>query len=273
MSSCATEIYGSRDRFISYLANNAENLSSREHGVLRYLPYWPQLASYLVDCSDVHKFLYTANPKTGCSSVKRLLYLIELSGKVEHLPKEIHDKTTSPLPAIDAMVASIDSMFGTDDFTRLTTIRNPYTRSISCYLDKIVNNEWERNRLLPQLGLNGASSLPSFLEFLTCVDRQCDLERDIHWATQAFITQASEIKYHIVGRFENLGSFLGLLQERLAPQLELKPEDFTEDRHKTRAAFHLSSLLGKQERDLVERIYCMDFKTFGYSHDPFFALT
>jgi hypothetical protein len=243
----------------------------RREQLQRYFPYQPGRAKYLIDCSERFRFIYVANPKAACSTMRKFLQYVELDGNMDKLPTQVHDKQTSPLLSPDQMKSSVPQLFSGDEFFRFSIVRNPYTRALSAYRDKIVSNSWERQRLLPTLGLPADSPPISFLEFLRRVKARPDFQRDIHWATQKFLLQPRRVCYHFIGRFENFNVALQAIAQRIGGPCETNLEAFRIDHHATGALAKLREHLGAAERDLIIDIFEDDFYTFRYSFDPAFA--
>jgi hypothetical protein len=223
-----------------------------------FFGYNPHTADYLVNISQRHRYLYVENAKVACTTIKRSLQLAELDGDLELLPENVHDRSLSPLIAPSGNMALFRSVLA-EDFFRFTFVRNPYTRALSCYLEKFAENEYERARLSPQLGLD-LSVIPSFEEFLIAVREQPAGSRDIHWEGQAFLLRPNAMKYTFIGRFEQFGSHW----KKVFEYLGLPAAGQAQMRHSTDASSRLSAHYGWRERALVREIYMEDFLAFGY---------
>lgn len=234
-------------------------------------PYQPSMAEYLIECSVRLKFFYIANPKAGCSTVIKMLQLLEAEGDMSRLPEFVHEKEKSPIVPIGRLLVSVGEVLDSDEYLKFSIVRNPYTRILSAYLDKMVHNSWERERLLPTLGMPSDGEPPSFLEFLRIVAAFPELERDLHWNSQCFLLQPHAIPYTCIGRFENISPMLRALSLRLSPSAAISEETVRVDYHATGSLAKLHDYLGRKERDLIGDIYSDDFKQFCYSLDPHFA--
>jgi hypothetical protein len=225
---------------------------------------------YLVNYSHKHAYMYVETPKVSCSTVKRVLQLLEVGWDAALVPQNVHDRTASPLPKLWQESGPLEELFRGPKFFRFSFVRNPYTRVISAYSDKIVDNAWERARLLPALGLENKPNV-SLLEFLTAVRSQPNEKRDIHWMPQSTLLQTQTIRYDFIGRFETFGAGFQRVLERIAPGSWQRAKGVRVDTHRTNAKKKVAQLLGPEERDLVLEIYGDDFKQFSYSADPQFA--
>ena len=219
------------------------------------------IANYLAHISNNRRYLYVSVPKVGCTKIKRILQEAEYGHLLPNI-HQVHEPIFSPLLEPIDDIKLLNAVLAEPDWTRFTFARNPFTRVLSCYMDKIVRSPWERQRLLPTLGLD-PDALPSFAEFLECVSGQDDLSRDIHWASQHHLARPDLVDYTFVGRFERFTEDLRKICDTLGIT-PLEPLDKAE--HHLGATGKLAEFYGERERRLVAGIYECDFEVFGY--DP-----
>ena len=229
-------------------------------GLAMGLPF--DVANYLCHISHRHRYLYVATPKVACTAIKHALQRYEMNGDLhfrrygeEHLP------AISPLLAPGHDPNLFLSALGADDWFRFTFVRNPYSRALSCYLDKIVNSSIERKRLLPLLDLDPDMGIPSFAGFLSAVAVMPVESHDLHWAPQAWLTQPARMRYHFIGRLESFDRDIRHVADLVGFEV---PDG--EARHSTGADEKRAAYFGPAEIELVRSIYADDFSTFGY--DP-----
>ncbi len=130
-----------------------------------------------------HKFILLYSAKAGCSSLRRL-YL------------NIHeDEFTEEQAASLDKYHNLNELFFYDPtvnhrgyHTCLIT-RNPYNRIVSAYLDQYV---YYRGRTVKTMlaDYSAGSDPDNFLEFLECLKRVPDEERDSHFQTQSYFGHA-----------------------------------------------------------------------------------
>jgi hypothetical protein len=216
---------------------------------------------YLCNIGRRHRFLYFEVPKVACSSIKRTLQMLEATSELG-APSNIHDKKNSPLVGPLSSGLTYEQLFISSDLMRFAFVRNPYSRSLSCYLEKIVSIESERRHHQKLLGFSQAEPV-TFLEFLLAVDKISDRNREIHWKSQAGLIKDSSIQYHYIGRFEQLeGDFRHALT-----QIGVQPEAIsleTVTHHATNAQSKLKEFFGPAEMALVQKIYEADFRRYNY---------
>ena len=209
--------------------------------------------------------LYVAVPKTGCTTVKTIVAVAAGMLRAKALERRsrgaIHgrwrDREANWSHLSEAERQAL--LTGAATF-RFTSVRNPFERLVSCYLNKIVGRGEDAylGRRMKDLGVG------SLLSFLEVVARQRPLLRDVHCRAMVDLTHISAVRYDDIVRYETFEADLRRIMARLnAPSLDIP----TAARNRTDAASHLHELLGPRECDLIREIYRRDFEIFGYSMD------
>jgi len=222
----------------------------------------PDLTEYICHWSRRVGCIYVETPKVACTTIKRVLQSAELgpdgSGA---LPEDVHDRATSPLlsPGHDPC-GFVSALTDTQGFC-FGFVRNPYGRTLSCWLDKMVANAAERERLAPMLGLD-PDAPPSLEAFLAAIADQPEAERDPHWATQTHLLNPHGIRYAFIGRFEHFRLDFSCVCAHLG--IEAHAGDLPATWHATDASAKIRSHVGEREAMLIRRIYEADFRNFGY---------
>lgn len=240
--------------------------------IAEYFPYAESKVNYLTHCSKKYNYIYVETPKVACSTIKRVLQIIEDDAVRKTSAKKVHDRSVSPLCIPKDMGEDCGTLFGGDKYFRFAFVRNPFTRILSAYLDKLVENEWERNRRLPQLGLAKDTKI-TFIQFLEIVEGQDDLDRDIHWMSQSGILQTGRVEYNFIGRLEQFEQHFKAVINTISPGYVKELHVQRNDWHKTNASEKVNQYIGKKEKDLILKIYDNDFSSFCYSADSRFAHT
>lgn len=224
------------------------------------------LTNYLCNWSERLRYVYVETPKVACTTIKLVLQQAEAFGEMSYeRPGDVHNRQLSPLLAPSDNVKSFVSATKSEDYFRFCFVRNPYTRVLSCYLDKMVKTEFERKRLAPKLGLD-PEEVPSFKTFLQRVSQQSDDEYDIHWAPQTYLLRPNRIRYSFIGRFELFREQFKMVCDRL--DISAYAEDLGDTWHATNAFEKTKEYLGAEEIELICRIYERDFSNFGYGWSP-----
>lgn len=235
-------------------------------GLERFFRYPTQTVDYVSHISERFKYFYLANPKVASTGALRALQLAEVDGDQSRVPEFVHERAASPLQAFSNTSRSAEEILGSPHFFRFTYVRNPFTRVLSAYIDKIETEAPERERLLPLLGFVPGKP-PSFIEFLRAVQAQRDDWRDIHWTTQSRLIQANNIGYSFIGRFESFSTTFPLLLDHLGID-RAHHDTSARPVHATSANARVLEYIGPEEREVIISIYHADFVGFAYGLDP-----
>jgi hypothetical protein len=261
----------------------------RNYAMERILDYHPSLKPDVVafrlrfGCfvSLPKRYMYFEVPKAGCSMMKHLLRHVEgCSGPLKrpaYLGHEsrrelwVHDLSNVPLPSlVDLDDKTQRDVLESPDFLRMTTVRNPYTRLVSAWKDKVVvcceltgRDVYLRIKgRLPEI-----HELPiSFDEFVQFVEGQCDLPWcDQHWIRQVEYTFFPAMNFSHVIKMEELKEGLRQFQRHLG-----LAEPLVADRRNE------SLPLGKATytKELADRVYSLyrpDFDSLGYDRETWAA--
>jgi len=146
-----------------------------------------------------------------------------------------------------------------------TFVRNPFTRILSCYLDKILKDKKEKRLLLDYLGQNEEpiETHLSFYDFLSAIRSQTTAQKNAHWRPQYYQSYHQNMNYDFVGHFESLAADLRWICNKL--YLDLETYYQRQDPHRTAAAQSIQEYYGDSEAELVREIYQIDFETFSYN--------
>lgn len=202
------------------------------------------------------KVIYICNSKVAGSSIIQSLLTID--------PEAGPDiKADHNLPASRRRISSIrdskgflDCIYDKDSF-KFAFVRNPYTRILSCFRDKIVSGRQPRFRAHLGFPQRGEVSL---FEFLERVSLQRIESMNRHWRPQfALIPESIELSF--LGRFERLNVDLQVVYEKIGIE---KSKVKTRDTHKTDTGNTIN--LSNREITLINKIYSRDFSRFNY--DP-----
>lgn len=215
-----------------------------------------------------NSYVYMAVGKAANSTVKHHLYELEYAG-TRFKTKSVHDRQSSPLLSPFQLPDDLlQEVFTSPKYFRFSVVRNPYTRLLSCYLDRIVPGDSAPYRQLLQAMGKPAGTNVSFAEFIQTVCRQKPFNQNNHWRLQTMEICTSAIEFDFVGKQENFAADMAKIWTRIAPGM--KAPDFGAENKApsiTSAEKRLDEFYTAELIEMVREAYREDFKAFGYSAD------
>ena len=201
--------------------------------------------------------IYVNNPKSGCSTIKHSLKAAEAreyekSGKDFKRSKSPHAEDDC-LTRIGLRISKCSRRF------IISCVRNPYTRALSCFLDKIERKVPRTPRALRDLRNRGVES---FEQYLFELSRLNPRDLDPHFRPQHINLNFPNISYDRVFFLENTNPLNRFLVQ-LSPGFQL--ETFAP--HSRSSNSRIRSYYTDRSAELVRSIYANDFLSFGYSID------
>lgn len=203
------------------------------------------------------KVLYVPIPKAANTSIITILWRSQGIFIQNNIHKSIKKK---PAPVLsDFSNAEIENALNNTQWFRFTFVRNPYTRLFSCYKNKILNTERNKNFLKR---LNWTSSkTPSFDEFILQLNQPDILKMDWHWRPQYDLIMPALVPLDFIGKIENFNEDILAILDRL---------NITNEAERQRALIPTNRTqttpidFSRESIDLINTIYAKDFSYFGY---------
>lgn len=245
--------------------------------------------NYRCHASSAYQFVYVETPKVACTTIKAILQSAE-GRDVQSLSfDEIHCRSKSPLKAPIENPALFLAILNSKSARTFTFVRNPYTRLLSAYIDKIaatnlqvavLGNGKSLRKVLPPLvsetPLNAIQraraerleklSLPteekvSFEQFVNALKNAEPITMDAHWRPQHLLTMPQHIQYDFIGKFENLCVDISTIASKLGITA---PSNIAKNPHKTNATKKVEKYYTENLKKIVNQIYDQDFEIFDY---------
>jgi hypothetical protein len=230
--------------------------------------------NYALLISTRHRFIYIDNPKTGCSTLKAGLIELELTGtenedKIREICDEgirIHQRDIIPFQQLKEFSHLADPLtyFMEQNYFIFSFVRNPYTRLVSGYFNKIGQNKPQKLMLLNKFGINDIEYNLSFSDFIKFNCQLNDNELDAHWGIQSKRILYSLVPHQFIGRFEHYSEDYYTLFKKLnctPPTLRHRNKrvsDITQKPHE---------LITPELQALIYQKYRVDFDNFNYTYD------
>lgn len=229
----------------------------------------PKRMDYLMNISRKHKYVYFETPKVACSTIKLTLQSIE--GKTLSDSKDLHVKEKSSLLSpFGLSPLEFTKCLRSNDYFRFSFVRNPITRVLAAYLNKI-DHPFQRNhkriylKYVKQFGVNEFRHI-SFNDFLFEINAMPRKELNSHWCPQSLLLSIDNINYNFIGKFENFDQDLNELLRLLGGRCN---KNFTQHKkvvrkHATNASDKTSHFVNDQSLKYISSIYQDDFHVFNY---------
>lgn len=220
---------------------------------------------YDINISLKYKYIYVETPKAGCSTIKDTLQRMELEYPelIRSNADCLHDRNYSPLLS-PSQSCGLDRLLGNPDYFVFCFVRNPYTRLLSAYLEKIVQGKYAKTNILIAMGENPTELTKeiSFQEFIDVVCHQSISQMDPHWRMQYYQTFQDSINYDFIGRLENFQNDCDYVFSKI--RADYAKYYRSERRHATRSEEFLNKFYSEDLKERVFDKYKQDFEYFGY---------
>ncbi len=176
------------------------------------------------------RYLYFEVPKAACTQMKELLRILEgappiqpFVGKLRETRRDmfVHARENVPVPSlVDLDNATQKAVLESSGFFRFTIVRNPYSRLVSAWKNKVVPCEPGCDRLyleikgrLPEMH---AKELISFAEFVSYLQAKGDFNAfDPHWRRQVDHLFLEALSFSHIGKVEQMAASLARFQQHL----------------------------------------------------------
>jgi hypothetical protein len=193
-------------------------------------------------------------PKAGNSTVIATLY----TGKGDVSDREYIERIKKgELSASLLSSAAIDDIL--NNYFIFTFVRNPFSRVISCFNDKLSKPSSFR-ALVSRFYFSENDREISFDQFLDFISEEKNIYLDAHWAPQVDLLPFPIERYDLIGSVENMSDSLNYMMQRVVSaggQVDYRP-------HATGASNKALSITDAQAQKIIS-IYRKDFTTLGYS--------
>jgi dermatan 4-sulfotransferase 1 len=145
------------------------------------------------------------------------------------------------------------------DYFKFTFVRNPYTRVLAAYLDKIVSNEAGKRDMVAKFLNKPANSEISFNDFLDYLENG-GIDHNAHWARQMDLLSIPIAELNFIGKTENLTEHLNYV---LSIIFETNQTIVSVCEHATSATRSIREL-DKVTKARICKLYEVDFEHFDY---------
>lgn len=182
-------------------------------------------------------------PKAANSSVVTNLAYHKLGHTIPD--RDAKKLFTFPSELSKQQVAKLPTLF------TFAFVRNPYTRVLSAFLDKVDRRARRKNREI------------TFLEFLNYLE-EGGLYTNAHWAPQTSLLLLPFDNFHFFGKTEHLDNDLSYVLQKLGLPVD-HDNVLSALGNATGATKKLELYYDETNQEKVKTLYANDFESFGYS--------
>jgi len=218
-------------------------------------PYLPPVYGFV---SHKHKFIYYPIPKAACTTIKSFIITID---EIKRGPS-VHT-TTMPRVVFPENKFQIYK-----DYFHFTSVRNPYDRLLSCYIEKVYNPalsnrtdgafiNGENREFIRWYGNCVGFKKMSFSDFVHFVTQIPDEHCDPHFAPQHRLLDLETLDF--IGRLENFDQDFSYIKEQISLSDDVKPEKLMATKHGPYQNYYDDEL-----RKMVAEKYARDLEIFNY---------
>lgn len=222
--------------------------------------------------SLVHQYVYVEVPKAGCGTMKATLGALEaarmgpgMAGRVQAAP---HNRllATPFVKPFQLTPTELERVLTAPEFTRFTVVRDPATRVLSGYLEKIGQGLKQSEVIVDALSSEGDPIAPEDItleQFLAVIGAQTSREQDAHWRRQVDHIGFAHVPYTEVLHLENLDSSWSRIAE-LTGFETVDQQYFC--RNSTKAAQRRDEYFTPETLATVYGIYADDYRLLNFPH-------
>lgn len=221
---------------------------------------------YNINISLKNSYVYCETAKAACTTIKRTLMNLELE-ETNFRPEKVHlDFLSTPFVKLfQIQFSEFIEILQNNEFYKFSFVRNPYTRILSCYLDKIVGNKIQKKIILKIMGMdeNNLDVNIGFEQFVDAISQQTPKEMNQHWRIQYHSLFGGLIHFDFIGRVENFNEDLQVIDRRLDGKILRNHENVFW--HATKSNQKIAEFYTERIAEKVARVYAVDFEKYGYS--------
>jgi len=213
--------------------------------------------------SRTFKYVYVANPKAACSTLKLILSKAE-NNDPEFTPQSLHNRKHLPLLTPNKLTRKEQGALFDGSYYLFSFVRHPFKRALSAYTDKVLGNKKQKREILEAMGKadEKLNYRVSFDEFVAVIADQDPATLNPHWRPQHLNLAIDLITYDFIGHLENFNADIATVCAHLQlPDFGIP--------HKNRKSHKASTvqLVSPETMQKLEALYAQDLQLFAYNSD------
>jgi hypothetical protein len=227
--------------------------------------------------STKHKYVYLEVPKAACTRLKYIIHTLEQLRPVpvtfDRLPETrlfmfIHDRERFEMPSLaDFPEDEITRILAEDEYFKFTFVRNPYSRLVSAWMNKLYFIEPGLENLYHAIKNNFPDcvdgryiTFEGFVKYINEFEniRTCNP----HYRLQSDLIMANAIEYDMVAKVEKFDEGIKQLETRIGvSNLDNSKSGSSNESYGEDWRSHYTPELA----DIVYKLYKNDFEQFEYT--------
>ncbi len=221
--------------------------------------------------SLVHRYVYVEVPKAGCGTMKATLGALEGARLNPTHAQRFQDKPHNGVKSgahvrpYQLPVDLLEEVFTSPGYHRFTVVRDPASRVLSGYLEKMHQGLRQSEPILDVIetatGSRPGAADVTLSTFLDVIGDQPSRDQDPHWRRQTDHIGWGIVPYDAVIHLEDLDASWGRIAELT------RTPDLTESfycRNSTGASAKVDEYFDDVTRAQVRDIYARDYAELGY---------
>lgn len=222
--------------------------------------------------SLVNRYVYVEVPKAGCGTMKATLGGMEAArmnpGMVQRVQDNPHNRlnATPFVKPFQLPPALLEEVFTSPEYRRFTVVREPASRLLSGYIEKIGQGLKQSEPIVAALAAaTGQAVQPADItldQFLDVISAQDSRDQDPHWRRQADHLGLGIVAYDAVIHLEDLDASWARIGE-LTSTPGLQEQFFC--RNSTGARNRMQDYYTPELLARVADMYARDYAELGYS--------
>lgn len=221
------------------------------------------------DKTSKRPFIYMKNHKAACTTILATLihhqmeYLDlppgPITGNTIHSPPKILIRNGRRSLSVEDACRALE----TPRVYKFTVIREPLSRILSAFSDKVTGDTKQRAALFRHAGLSmdHELKLEDFIDIVTQDSVARNLDR--HWRSQRKEISYGQINYDYIGTVENLGPALRVILREVFATADMNLQDTRKTiGHKSKSE-SLRDGLSKKDLGKLEQAYSDDFEMYA----------
>jgi hypothetical protein len=221
--------------------------------------------------SLVNGYMYVEVPKAGCGTMKATLGGLEAArmgpAMVARVQENPHDrmKATPFVKPFQLPPAVLEDVLTSREFARFTVVREPASRLLSGYLEKVGQGLKQSRGIVEDLKTSTGEEIApedvTLAQFVDVVSAQESREQDPHWRRQADHLGLGIIDYDAVIHLENLDASWARIGE-LTGIVDLQEQFYC--RNSTGAGARMGEYYSPELLAKVADTYARDYDLLDY---------